>query len=76
MAKKKKIEPKTTGRMAKSHPKVLYTCKNCNTTSWREHLIESNDLLQCPYCFAILPDKPAFFSLKEYLDYISPIELY
>lgn len=76
MAKKKKIEPKTTGRMAISHPKVLYTCKECNQTSWREHIIESNDKLQCPHCLANLSDKPTFFSLKEYLDYVSPIKLY
>ena len=73
---KKKYEPKTTGRMAISHPKVLYTCKECNQTSWREHLIESNNKLICPHCLANIQDKPSFFSLKEYLDYVAPIRLY
>ena len=73
---KKKYEPKTTGRMAISHPKVFYTCNECGETTLREHLIEYNDKLQCPHCSSILDDNPSFWSFKEYLDYVNPIKLY
>lgn len=65
---KKKYEPKTTGRMAISHPKVLYTCQNCNRTTFREHLIGDDDSLKCPVCSHSITGEPTYNSYKEYID--------
>ena len=76
MAKKKKVEAKTTGKLSVSHPKVFYTCNDCGETTLREHLIEYNDKLQCPHCSSFMSGEPTFKSFKEYLDFVAPIRLY